>query len=74
MKFNTLKIGNIAVTKKAILGIVFCLFLFGVLLGAYFAMIEDNPINNMGLLVFIFYIPVVLVLYKPVKSGILCRK
>lgn len=74
MNLNKLEIGNIIIAKKAILGIIFCFFLFGVLCGVYIAMIEDNPTSNMGLLIFVFYIPVVFVLYKPIKKGVLRRK
>lgn len=71
MKITSLKIGKYLITKKAIFNILFALFLLGILIGVYVASIEDDPNSKMGIILPMFYIPIVLIIYKPIKKNII---
>ena len=71
MKIQSLIIGKYKITKEAILKIAFSFFSLGILIGVYFAAKEDNPHTTFQYILPIFFIPTILLMYKPIKKGII---
>lgn len=73
-ELKEIKIGSMILTKRANLLIMFALFLFGILLGAFVGLAEDVESGLNWPILLIFYIPIVFILYKPLKKSIIIRK
>lgn len=71
MKIKSIKTGKRELKPKAFLAILFTLFLIGVLLGAAVAAKEDSLDTNILVLMPMFSIPIFLILYKPIKNGVI---
>ena len=72
-ELKEIKIGSVILTKRANILIIGALFLFGILLGAFAGLSEDVESDMNWPLLFIFYIPILFMLYKPLKKSIVIK-
>jgi len=65
-----IKIGKWVITRKSIISIITCLFSLGVIIGSAIAQSIDLGKNINWIFVCLFFIPIVLIHYKPITRGI----